>query len=730
MDTQQNLNLLWILIAAGLVMFMQAGFTLLESGLVRAKNSYNVAIKNISDFLVAVIGFWLVGFGLMYGLESNGFTGWSGFAGSEISSPEQMAFFIFQATFVGTAATIVAGAVAERAKFHAYLIVSLVISVLIYPVAGHWAWGSFFGSPNPGWLEQQGFVDFAGSTVVHSVGAWVALAGVIVLGPRIGRYDPQGNPVPIPGHNLLLATIGVFILFFGWFGFNGGSQLAADEAVPGIILNTLLSACAGGLVAILTSSILNQGLVSVEKTLNGILGGLVSITAGCAVLSPSMALVMGAVGGLVVYFSEEFLLRGLRCDDPVGAIAVHGFAGIWGTLGLALLASPDALPAGSNAAQFIVQLKGVAAYFAWSFGLGWLLFKALQLMHDLRVTPEEEAKGLNVVEHGAKTIWLDTMKTMQEIVDSRDLSLRAPVEAGTESGETAMAFNQLLDGFEKGIRAMSSVTDNVGTLAQDIAQQSDSAKHSSESQLLNMQDVNRLMEQLSAQAQRMEQCATDGANQADSARNTIQADATQIKTLTAQVKYLNQSLNEASSKSASLAQKVSSISGVIDLIHQITEQTNLLALNAAIESARAGEHGRGFAVVSDEVRQLSFRTKEATNQIQRHITELQKESTLTAQELKSFAQSASTSAEDAERASESLQDILNTVNGILNLSQTIGEASAEQKQHVHSIKKQLADITHDSQRNHKTYRDIQSDTNELNRNMDDLAAVASVYKTA
>ncbi len=210
-----------------------------------------------------------------------------------------------------------AGAVAERAKFNAYLIVTIVISALIYPVAVHWSWGSIAGAEHAGWLEQRGFVDFAGSTVVHSVGAWVALAGVIILGARKGRFNEKKEPQPIAGHNLLLSTLGVFILFFGWFGFNGGSQLAADEAVPGIILNTMLSASGGGLACIMLAAALGKGKIAVEKTLNGVLGGLVSITAGCALISPNYALIVGALGGLIVYFAEDWLVYQFKLDDPV-----------------------------------------------------------------------------------------------------------------------------------------------------------------------------------------------------------------------------------------------------------------------------------------------------------------------------------------------------------------------------------------------------------------------------
>lgn len=450
-QVSNNLDVVWVLVATGLVFFMQAGFTMLESGMIRAKNSYNVAVKNISDFTAAVLSFWFIGFALMFGQTVSGWFGSVSDSGITFSQPMDYAFFIFQATFVGTAATIVAGAVAERMKFNAYLIISVAISVLIYPISGHWIWGSAMVGGEPGWLEAKGFMDFAGSTVVHSVGGWVALAGVIVLGARKGRFDKDGHPQDIPGHNLLIATLGVFILWFGWFGFNGGSTLSADGSMAKIIVNTVLSGCSGGLTALIISGLFNKGLIRVEHALNGILGGLVAITAGCAFVEPNSAIIIGIIGAAIVYYAEEVLIRNFKLDDPVGAIAVHGVGGAWGTLAVALFATESTLAAGSRMEQFMVQLTGVVSVFIWAFGMGLLSFYLLRLFHDLRVSSNEEDQGLNVVEHGAKTVWLDTMRTMHSIVSTGDLRSRAEVELATEAGETAISFNQLLDRFHHSI---------------------------------------------------------------------------------------------------------------------------------------------------------------------------------------------------------------------------------------------------------------------------------------
>ncbi|GAB2191231.1 ammonium transporter [Sessilibacter sp. MAH1] len=713
---QLNLDLLWILTAAILVMFMQAGFTMLESGLVRAKNSYNVAIKNVTDFLISVMGFWFIGFGLMFGHSSNGWFAFSGFAGAETSTPRQIALFVFQATFVGTAATIVAGAIAERARFNAYIIGSLLVSCFIYPISGHWAWGSAFGSETQGWLEAKGFVDFAGSSVVHSVGGWIALAAAIVLGPRIGRYDEDGKPQPIPGHNLVLATLGVFILFLGWFGFNGGSALTADASIPHLVLNTILAGSTGGLVAIVISMIANKRKVSVEDTLFGVLAGLVSITAGCAVLSPNMAIVAAAIGAVVVYAFDRFLTYVVKIDDPVNAISVHAGAGAWGTIAVAL-ASPDVLPTGSQFAQLLVQLQGVGVYFLWAFGTGLVMYGALHFFRDLRVTPDEEQLGLNVSEHGAKTVWLDTMRTMKDIIEKKNLSLRAPVENGTEAGETAIAFNILLDEFESSIERMH----HVGQVAQDtvsnISDQSFDAEQSSLLQRDSSERILQLMKGLLEQSQDMQNQANKGMVEALEAKGFIETNVNKIQELTEDVTNLNEKLNHASEQATTLSSKVESITDVVDLIQSIADQTNLLALNAAIEAARAGEHGRGFAVVSDEVRQLAQKTRGATERILTQILELQDESSKTATALRNYAGDASESAEEAQHARESLNKIIDSVNALETLSQTVADSCQNQYTQVSFMQDQIASVSKISENNYDISQNIKKSSELLKNEM-------------
>jgi ammonium transporter, Amt family len=397
-EIQANINIVWTCIAAFMVFFMQAGFAMVEAGFTRAKNAVNILMKNLMDFSVGTITFALVGFGLMFG-KSNGWFGTTlfGLGGMEPGSDWNWTFLIFQTVFAATAATIVSGAMAERTKFVSYLVYSFFITLFIYPIFGSWAWGGLLDGG--GWLEKKGFLDFAGSTVVHSVGGWLALAGAIILGPRKGKYGPDGKPKAILGHNIPLAALGVFILWFGWFGFNPGSTTTGNGSIGYIAVTTNLSAAAGAIVAMVVSWLVLKK-PDVSMALNGALAGLVSITAGCDAVSPLAAVFIGAVGGVLVVFAVIFIDTILKIDDPVGAVSVHGICGAWGTLAVGLFNLKSGLFYGAGLKQLGVQALGVGSAFIWAFGLGLILFCVIRATIGLRVTDEEELKGLDIGEHG------------------------------------------------------------------------------------------------------------------------------------------------------------------------------------------------------------------------------------------------------------------------------------------------------------------------------------------
>ncbi|TYP97044.1 ammonium transporter [Tenacibaculum adriaticum] len=394
-----DMGMLWMLLAGILVFFMQAGFTLVESGMTRSKNAVNIAMKNLLDICVGSITYWFVGYSLMYGSSDNGVFFWSGLMQGEGAD------LFFQTMFAATAATIVSGAIAGRTKYSTYAIFSIVMTALIYPIAGGWEWNSGWLNNTEGIMPAE-FIDFAGSSIVHSVGGWAALVAAFIVGPRTGKFI-DGKVIAIPGHNQIYATLGVFILWLGWFGFNGGSQLAwggSDAiAASNVVLVTNLAAAAGGLGALITTWIW-YGKPNLAQTLNGVLAGLVSITAGCGNMSDSGAILAGLVGGILVVFSIEFIEKKLKIDDAIGASSVHGVAGVWGTIVIGLWGIDGdkgiGLFNGGGGAQLGAQFIGALAYAVWAIILSAIVFLILKNTLGVRVTPEEEEKGLDLVEHG------------------------------------------------------------------------------------------------------------------------------------------------------------------------------------------------------------------------------------------------------------------------------------------------------------------------------------------
>ncbi len=470
-------NTIWLLVCTVLVLLMQAGFTCLETGLVRAKNTINVAIKNVADFCVATLAFWTVGFGLMFGATLGGVIGTSYFMFNPgpfdgPSSAWLMAFFFFQMAFCGTATTIVSGAVAERMSFRGYLLTALVLSAAIYPVFGHWAWGGFGMTGQEGWLQGLGFIDFAGSTVVHSIGGWVALAAVLIIGPRIGRFEHADSFGK--SHNTPIAVFGMFLLWIGWFGFNGGSTLAMDVSVPHIMVHTLIAAAAGGMVAMMLTWT-RRGAPDAVDSLNGVLAGLVAITAPAHVVGIGSSALIGGIGAIVALGAQS-LLRRRQIDDAVSAVPVHLAAGIWGTLAVALLGDPDLWGTGlTRLEQLGVQALGVAVAGVYAFGLGYIVLRVINVFLPLRVSAEAEHMGLNASEHGASTAIHDLIHAMDEQRHTGDFSTRVPVEPYTEAGQIAEQYNQVLDRVRSEMTAREQTAEQLRS-ARDQAELANAAK--------------------------------------------------------------------------------------------------------------------------------------------------------------------------------------------------------------------------------------------------------------
>ena len=439
---------LWVIDCAILVFIMQAGFMCVESGLSRHKNSINVALKNAADFGVSVVVFWLFGFGLMFGKSFNGFFGTDlFFFATDVS--QYQTYFVFQAMFVATAATIISGAVAERLKFVGYLVMTVFATGIIYPIVGHWAWSSSYlgEAMNKGWLTAIGFVDFAGSTIVHSVGGWIALSGVLILGPRIGKYS-EANKGKFTGSSFPLAVLGTLILWFGWFGFNGGSTGGMDEAVPLILINTFLSAAFGLLTSLIISFLVFKKPDPFYVIL-GPLAGLVSITAACNSVNSIVAIIIGIIGTIIAIIVNE-LLEKKEIDDVVGAVPVHLAAGVWGTIAVGIFSNLETLGTGlTRIEQIKVQIIGVVVIGAFSFISSYVFFRVLNYFYPLRVSPIHEELGLNIAEHGAVSVEHDLISILDKQSKSGDLKVRVPQDPFTAGGVSGLYYNKLMSKLEE-----------------------------------------------------------------------------------------------------------------------------------------------------------------------------------------------------------------------------------------------------------------------------------------
>jgi|HigsolmetaAR203D_1030402.scaffolds.fasta_scaffold00147_43 Amt family ammonium transporter len=640
---QINLNFVWLIIAAALVFLMQAGFSALEAGMVRAKNSINVAAKNMIDICAVSISFILVGFPLMFGPTYHGWFGTDGFFMQGFMAGDDAwlwGFVFFQIVFAGTASTIVSGAVAERMSFLPYVMISILVSIVVYPVFGHWAWGSLFHADQYGWLGALGFMDFAGSTVVHSVGAWIALAGILFIGPRLGKYNPDGSVNEIAGSNIPMAALGVFLLWFGWFGFNAGSTTVGDASIASIALNTLLAPAAGGCAAMVASYI-GWRMPRIDHLLNGVLAGLVGITAGCNVFGPGGALLVGASSGLLVVLSMYVMEYRLRLDDAVGAVSVHGVCGIWGTLCIGLFAPAELLAAGGRWEQIGVQALGAAAAFLWTFPIALFLFWLVNKVVRVRVSGDDEIKGLNVSEHGARIALVDTIETMRDIAAAKgDLSRLIPVAPGEDTAQLNEAFNRMMMTLNALVSAMKEEMEQVMAAARSVLSQTERMDRAVEDNYGSIVQINSAVQELYAGMEHRnerENAFFRTLETSVAAFESFAADMERIHRIgeetARRMEQMMRQRSEAESSVGQAAEIVRNMSGftrelgeMFAFVHSVSDQIQLLSLNARIEAARAGEQGRGFAVVAEEIKKLAEQTgaaiEDMRSSVRRHISDL------------------------------------------------------------------------------------------------------------
>lgn len=762
------LDHVWIVTAVMIIFLMKGGFLLYEAGLVRAKNTINTAQKNLTDTLIATIIFYMFGYTLMMGPTIGGIVGWTwqGIDFHEIDHTQ----FLYQVAFCTMAATVVSGAVAERIRFEAYMISTVFISAFVYPVFGHWAWGNRIIPDNVTLLTSEGFIDFAGGVTVSALGGWCALAALLVIGPRLGKYKEDGSQTPMPGNNIVLSALGVMILWVGSLAFNSALAVAGSQSVAHIMSNTLLSAACSGITAMIIGRHLD-GLFRPERCLYGILSGLCSIASGCYLYSTADTVIVGITSGLLVTFSFGLMSRYFKLDDVVCAIPINGICGAWGALLIGLLGDPSHFSGHTRMEQFLVQLEGVALSFVWGFGACFLFFHLLNRIYPMRVTPEDEITGLNKAEHGVTMGTGLLQEALFNIVDGKgDLTQRLDESTGDESAEIAVLFNRFVERMQylminisQNARVLSASSDRLSDISSQFSDNFDRVLEDSstinnsttavssdvESASFVAAEINQKVEAISTNAQEMSTQLADVTKTIEEMTYSIGEVAQRSSNVSGITTSAHQSMEQAALAMKNLVDTASKIDSVIVFIKNIADETNLLALNASIESARAGEAGRGFAVVADEIKGLAAQTARATqeitaqigamqnstgnisdiitglNQVMATIDESMRDITEKARHQNSYANQIASTAQDAtsyaRTVAHSIQDI---AEGAGMVSDSMRNASAQTNRMIGSI----TNYTNSARTNKDNAIGVRKTSSDLSSVAKELRKIVEEYK--
>ncbi len=711
------IDTIWVLITGFLVVFMQAGFAALEAGSTQTKNTANIVMKNIIDFALGSVGFFVIGFAIMFGLDKYGVIGTTELFGMGDFSHLGLgiplaAFILFQIAFAGTAATIVSGALAERTKFFAYVIVSIVITLVIYPVVGHWIWGG-------GWLQKMGMIDFAGSTVVHSVGGWVALMGAFLVGPRIGKYGKDGTVNNIPGNNIVMTALGVFILWFGWFGFNPGSTLSAmNPDISKIALNTNLAAAAAAVSAMIMSRLVT-GKVNVAYTLNGALAGLVAITAGCQAVDNFGALAIGTMAGIVVIWALRFIEYTLKVDDPVGAIAVHAACGVFGTLMVGVfstLSGQEGLFYGGGTKLLITQSIGVVAVFFWTMISSYIMYKLIDATIGLRVDEDDEEKGLDASEHNFKEENASVRKVIETLNRRENKSISAMLNMHSD------------DEMRDLITVLNDMAEKQNNLAERLTECSLKLLTHSQSFSASSEEISGTIEEISATTHEIANISVKGTKNA----NNMVEMSSKVKdvanigngALQEAVLKINEALKSSNDTVNSIKElniRSQEIDQIIVVISEIARQTNLLALNAAIEASRAGQEGMGFGVIAQQIRKLAEDSSRSANEVKKLIQDVQIKTQDVVTKMELNSQQIEEGSKTVNQAGKSLENIVAEIEETNKIIEEVASGNRFTSDETQKLASATEQITH-------TTQEMTSSAENLSEMAQQLGELVSEYK--